>query len=130
MLFNFTDDLITGNNMVDSQHKELIKIANNLINACNEGQGREKINETVNFLLSYVDKHFADEEILWMKGRCDNIEAHKAFHTDYKAKLKILADTIKKEGANIKTLGDVNIQITALVSHIRIMDKRMASQLK
>ncbi len=130
MIFDFTKDLLTGNRMVDSQHKELIKIANKLLDACNKGQGRDKINETVGFLVGYVDKHFMDEEMLWIKGGCDDFDAHKRFHDEYKKKLASVVEEIKSNGVNIKTLGDVNIQISALVSHIRIMDKKMASQLK
>ncbi len=130
MVFNFTDDLLTGNNMVDSQHKELIKIANDLLDACNSGQGRDKVLETVGFLVSYVNKHFADEEMLWAKGRCEGFDAHKNFHDDYKKKMADLALEIKKDGVNIKTLSAVNMQISSIVSHIRIMDKKMASQLK
>ena len=62
MKYELTPDLMTGNQLVDREHKELLEAVNRLMDACSEGKGREKSAEVFRYLLSYVDKHFADEE--------------------------------------------------------------------
>ena len=36
MYAEFTDDLVTGNTLIDSQHKELIDKINDLLKSCEE----------------------------------------------------------------------------------------------
>lgn len=37
--YEFTSELETGNDLIDSEHKELIDAINNLLLACGEGKG-------------------------------------------------------------------------------------------
>ena len=62
MRYELTQDLLTGNQLIDSEHRQLFDAINALMDACAQGAGRTKINETVQFLNSYVSKHFRDEE--------------------------------------------------------------------
>ena len=64
MRYELTQDLLTGNQLIDSEHRQLFDAINALMDACAQGAGRTKINETVQFLNSYVSKHFRDEEQL------------------------------------------------------------------
>ena len=41
MRAEFDDSLITGNEMIDSQHKELIAKINDLLKACESNEGKE-----------------------------------------------------------------------------------------
>ena len=68
MKYELTPDLMPGNQLVDREHKELLEAVNRLMDACSEGKGREKSAEVFRYLLSYVDKHFADEERLQMQA--------------------------------------------------------------
>ena len=40
MRAEFTDDLITGNELIDSQHEELIGRINKLLDSCEAGEGK------------------------------------------------------------------------------------------
>ena len=48
--YEFTSELEPGNELIDSEHKELIDAINNLLLACGEGKGRGEIRKTLEFL--------------------------------------------------------------------------------
>ena len=64
MRYELTQELLTGNALIDTEHKQLFDAINALMDACAQGAGRARIEQTVNFLNSYVNKHFSDEERL------------------------------------------------------------------
>lgn len=43
MAIEWTDELATGVNKIDNQHKELFKRINNLLDACNQGKGKDEV---------------------------------------------------------------------------------------
>ena len=61
MIYKWSDDLLTGNTQIDTEHKELIKAINDLLEACSKGKGRAEIEKTVKFLSSYTKTHFTNE---------------------------------------------------------------------
>ena len=69
MRYELTQDLLTGNQLIDSEHRQLFDAINALMDACAQGAGRTKISETVQFLNSYVNKHFGDEEKLQVQSK-------------------------------------------------------------
>ena len=54
MAITWSKDLETGNAQIDSEHQTLLKAADDLIDACNKGKGREVIGPAVDFLVSYT----------------------------------------------------------------------------
>ena len=56
MKYELTSDLMTGNSLIDAEHKQLFDAINDLMDACAQGVGREKIMSTTQFLNSYVNK--------------------------------------------------------------------------
>ena len=128
--YELTPDLMTGNQLVDREHKELLEAVNRLMDACSEGKGREKSAEVFRYLLSYVDKHFADEERLQMQAKYPGYAAHKNFHESYKKNLRDIEKTLVAEGPTIAMLSALNRQVGILVTHIRWDDKKMAEYVR
>jgi hemerythrin len=54
----WNDGLKIGVPLIDSEHKELCSRIDQLLDACNKGQGRAEIVKTVAFLEEYTIKHF------------------------------------------------------------------------
>ena len=52
MTYTWNKDLETGNPMIDRQHKQLISCINDLLDACSQGKGRDKILETVKDIIA------------------------------------------------------------------------------
>lgn len=125
--FEFTKDLETGNALIDSEHRELLAAANKLMEACSAGQGRGQMGETVKFLNSYVERHFADEERLQKQSGYPGYEGHRAFHEKYKQTLRDITAGISDSGISIADLAKLNGHIGLLVTHIRTEDKKLGA---
>ena len=64
MYAEFTDNLVTGNEMIDSQHKELIERMNKLLESCEQSNDKAVAVKTLDYLADYTDYHFSAEEQL------------------------------------------------------------------
>ncbi len=127
MLYHFTDDLKTGNVLIDKQHKELIDVINKLTTACIKAQGGKELAPTLDFLIKYTATHLGDEERLQVGANYTGYPAHKQKHDIFKKTLSELHDEHKKNPNDIslvskiaKLLGDW------LINHIKKEDLAMA----
>lgn len=131
MAFSWTQDLETGNNTIDTQHKTLIDALNKLMEACSQGKAKEQINDTMKFLVDYTKKHFADEERLQISSNYPDYAAHKKYHDDF---VKVVADIAKEldeQGPTIVMVGKVNNAVgNWLVTHIKREDSKVAAHIK
>ena len=130
MKYELTPDLVTGNALLDREHRQLFDAINRLMDACGQGQGRAVLQQTLNFLNDYVKKHFGDEEALQKKSSYPGMAAHKQFHENYRSQLADASRVIAAEGPTIKAIGDLNRLVGILVTHIRREDKKLAAYLK
>lgn len=69
MRAEFTDDLITGNELIDSQHEELIGRINKLLDSCEAGEGKISAIKMLDYLAKYTDtlamkKHFRKKSVI------------------------------------------------------------------
>lgn len=69
-----TQDLVTGNELIDSEHRKIFDEVNTLLDACSKGKGRENLSSLGEFLVEYVTKHFSDEEDLQKQSKYRNIQ--------------------------------------------------------
>lgn len=130
MRYELTEDLITGNALIDSEHKQLFNAINDLMDACASGQGRDHIMKTVDFLNGYVARHFSDEERLQVSSNYPDYQNHKTFHDGYKRQLQQTTQELLNDGATVKSLAKLNQVASVLVSHIRVEDRKLAKHLK
>ena len=82
-----TQDLLTGNELIDSEHRKIFDEVNALLDACSRGKGRENLSSLGEFLVEYVTKHFSDEEDLQKQSKYPEYTEHHKFHEWYKQKL-------------------------------------------
>lgn len=130
MRYELTAELLTGNALIDSEHRQLFAAINNLMEECEKGRGRDFIAQTSKFLLDYVAKHFSDEEKLQVSSKYPGYPAHKTFHEGYKKNLAQTVKEIETNGATIASLGKLNSVVAVLISHIRREDKNLAAHVK
>ena len=77
----FDDSLITGNKMIDTQHKELIERINKLLILCeNEKPAKREAIETLDYLADYTEFHFGEEEKLQEEIGYPALAEHKKKH--------------------------------------------------
>jgi len=129
--YTWSDDLATGNSLIDAQHKELIGAINALIEACGSGQGRASLDRTMSFLSDYTAKHFADEERLQQQYKYPGYIDHVKLHDAFKAQVKALAKDLSEQGPTIVLVGKVNTAIGGwLLAHIKREDTKVAAHIK
>ncbi|MDR2132786.1 MAG: bacteriohemerythrin [Clostridiales Family XIII bacterium] len=129
--FTWTPDLETGNELIDSQHKQLIEAIANLMDACSGGKGRSVLVDTIDFVESYTAKHFGDEEELQQRHRYPDYPNHKKLHDGFKRVVAELGAQLKEEGPTIALVGKVNTHIGGwLVNHIKREDTKVAAHLR
>lgn len=131
MAYAFTKELETGNQLIDSEHRQLIDALNGLLAACSTGKGRAELVNTAKFLQDYTAKHFADEEKLQIQSQYPDYMNHKRYHEDFKKVVAKICDKLDKEGATIALVGEVNSAIAGwLINHIKKEDVKVATHIK
>ena len=55
----FDDNLVTGNEMIDGQHRELIEKINKLLDSCENGNDKRVAITTLDYLADYTEFHLA-----------------------------------------------------------------------
>lgn len=97
MRAEFSENLITGNELIDSQHKELIDRINKLLDSCEQENGKITAVKTLDYLADYTDFHFSAEEKLQQEIGYPNYEEHKAIHEGFKQTIKELDEMLQEE---------------------------------
>ena len=77
MYAEFDESLVTGNEMIDSQHKELIAKINSLVESCEKDGGKVAAIKMLDYLAEYTEFHFNAEEKLQEEIEYPGIEEHK-----------------------------------------------------
>ncbi len=122
----WSEKLNVGVDEIDTQHKELIKIANALIHAITIGKNEMTINNVVRKLREYTVFHFNSEEKLMKKNNYDKYIEHKAEHEQLKKSVKKFQRSIyEKKQLSGKDLFE--FMKTWLLDHILKSDMRISA---
>jgi hemerythrin len=131
MSFQWTDELSTGIDDIDAQHKELIMHVNTLIDACGNQKGQDDIGRYLGYLGEYVAYHFAAEEREMTCYHYSGLTAHEQEHEHFKKVVGNLNRDFAEHGAGVNVvLMTMRSSCDWLVNHINKTDKAMASYLK
>jgi hemerythrin len=127
----WNDSLATGNTEIDSQHQEIFRRVDELLGACKEGKGRQKVGETIGFLAEYVVKHFAAEERIQQKHAFPRYPEHKAMHERFIKDFGKLKEQFEQEGPTLSLVMSTNKTVVEwLLNHIEREDKQIAAHIK
>ena len=131
MSFAWSPELATGNTAIDNQHKELFAAASALFSACQIGKERQEVERTMEFLVKYTLKHFAEEEALQQEHDYPHCLAHKQLHDEFKRTVQALALKMFQETLTDDFISEVYITIGEwLLNHIRGEDFRMVEYIQ
>lgn len=131
MAYKLNNDLLTGNTQIDTEHKELIKAINNLVEACSKGKGRLELEKTVNFLSSYTKTHFGHEEVLQKKYNYPDYNNHKKYHKQFIDTVENIRKKLLSEGPSIVLVGEINSKVANwIINHIKREDVKVAAHIK
>lgn len=97
MYAEFSDNLVTGNEMIDSHHKELIGRMNKLLDSCERSNEKQVAVNTLDYLADYTDYHFSAEEELQKSIEYPGYEQHKTQHEAFKKTIQELHEMLEEE---------------------------------
>lgn len=80
---NWTDKYSIGNTKIDSVHKKLIDIYNEMVEFVKSGQDRETFAIILSEMTDYSLVHFKREEEYMNKMAYPKLSEHKRYHRDY-----------------------------------------------
>ena len=127
----WSDDLLTGNTLVDMQHQKIFERVSDLVRSCEDGSDKEKLQDTLEFLVNHTIRHFTDEEALQLEVGYPDFDNHKKIHDDFKMTVNELMQKFKSGGSPDELSKDVNrIIVKWLVTHISDEDKKLSDYIR
>lgn len=131
MATEWNESLTTGNSSIDTQHKELFRRFDSLMEACNQRKGKEEVYDLILFLGDYVKTHFTMEETLQKKHNFPGYATHKQQHDGFIQELAKLEQQFKLEGATLPLVIKTNQAMVGwLINHINMLDRELAAYLR
>jgi len=86
-MFAWKDSYSIGVPQIDTQHRRLFSLADELHAAMNSGKGKDVLAQVLQNLINYTKTHFADEERLMQRCGYPDLPAHKAQHDEMTQKV-------------------------------------------
>lgn len=81
-----------GNAMLDSDHRILFNLLNQLHDAVDTGQSRDVVASVVKVLVEYTEHHFAREEALLEQAGFPHLDGHRQAHRALEARVRDIRD--------------------------------------
>jgi len=122
-VIEWSESLSVSVGEIDAQHRELVRLINELGDAMRLGKGREVLGSVLDGLITYSREHFATEERYFdLFGYADEA-AHRKEHAEFLAKVSGFRESLLTErvGLSIRVmrfLGDW------LVEHVQGSDRK------
>ena len=128
MYASFDDSLITGNKMIDSQHKELIERINNLLIKAENKPDKVDSIKMLDHLAEYTEFHFKEEENLQKEIGYPGMAEHLKKHEELRQSVQELYDMLdEQEGPTDAFVEQVKKKVLEwLLSHIQGFDRSVA----
>lgn len=132
MSIEFNKNLITGNSMIDEQHRELISRVNRLTDEVAVGAEMRAAIGVLDYLMDYVEFHFTAEEDLQEKSGYPGLADHRQLHKQFVSTVRDLQEMLRdEEGPSKAFVAAVKSNVEDwLVNHIQIRDKEVADYVR
>ncbi len=120
--------MATGINEVDNQHKELFAQVNYLSEAMRQGQGRDKVEEMLDYLTDYALRHFTTEERYMDQTGCPAAAENKRQHAEFIGKFQELRRKVTESGASTPVVLEMSQFLgNWLVEHVTRTDAQLGA---
>jgi hemerythrin len=124
----WNDNLSVGVDLIDDQHKMLLKHLAELSEAVASHHGSSEIAGTLDFLVDYTDFHFSTEEKHMKANGYPKFEQHLAMHNEFKKTLANLGEDFQEEGATPSLAEAINtLLINWFLKHIEAVDQELGA---
>jgi hemerythrin len=131
MAILWTERLAVGHETIDAQHRELFARFGDLLEACKQNRGKEKLSLLFSFLEDYVGSHFDEEERLMAAKAYPDLGAHREQHRIFIDRLQDLGKLLRKDGPSLHVLVDTNhVLLDWIINHIKGVDVQLGAYLR
>lgn len=117
MALAWTTALATGVQSIDDQHKEIFRRASLLMEASAKGEGRSRIEETIQFLGMYVVQHFTAEEAVMARSAYPGYADHKRLHARFIEDFVALRKEYEQTGASARLVVEFQRRVVEWLLH-------------
>ncbi len=124
----WTDDLHTGNALIDGDHRKLIALLNALFDALAKGQANDIVGRHMHELVAYTREHFGREEAEMRRTGYVAALAHHSEHAKLIDQVVELQATIDA-GGKLNAPALIEFLTEWLRHHILTADKKLAAAL-
>lgn len=127
---SWSGDFALGIPVIDEQHKELLRLTNDLYLGClkEEDEKRLDFKDAIYRSMDYIREHFSTEEMLLEKVNYCDLEAHKNEHREFI--LRVLENIQSFDsGSRLAPSAFARYLRDWILNHIAISDKKYAPYL-
>lgn len=131
MTITFDNNLLTGNETIDTQHKELFGRIERFATLCETGGGKIEAINMLTYLSEYTDFHFSAEEGLQREANYPALTEHVAKHNSFKQALTELEEFLADiEGPTDEFVSAVQKNVVNwFINHVQTFDRSVAEYL-
>lgn len=128
-IFEWNENLRTGIETIDAQHKKLVALVNELHEAMRNRKGREVLGHVIEELRNYTGYHFSTEERAFERYGYPQAAEHKQRHADLVRQLEELAGRHER-GEITLSISTLEFLIEWVTTHIMKADMAYVPFLK
>jgi hemerythrin len=122
-LIQWNESLSVSINEIDTQHRKLFALINELDQAQHQGKGKEVVGKIVNGLISYTREHFKNEEDYFDRHNYPDAASHKKAHMEFVAKVTEFRDNLLKNKIGL-SMDLMQFLSEWLKKHILVIDMK------
>lgn len=122
-IIHWTPDFAVGVSSLDTDHKVLISLINQLDDAIRAGEPQATLTRVLEALLDYTDYHFAREEALMHACGYPDVEAHIRIHQTLRAQVQDIRDRYRRNPESMHSREVLAFLKNWLTAHIVGRDK-------
>lgn len=129
MIIEWTAELVSGNKIIDNQHRALFENTNKLYEAVDKGD-EDAVIDILDFLEDYVISHFKDEENYMKKARYQGLPEHQNAHKSFTIEVAKRIRDYKNTGTDVNTIRSTQKFISQwMYNHVLKMDLEMIKKI-
>jgi len=129
MLMDWKDEYSVEVNEIDEQHKKIFLLINDLYNAIQEMNTKEKLKEILENLIDYAIYHFNTEEKYFDKFKFELTSEHKQEHNQFKKKISDMNEKINNNEIQI-SFELIDFLEDWIIDHVTDSDQKYKNCLK
>lgn len=131
MAIDWQEELATGIEHIDEQHKGIFARFAEFTTACNDGFANVELVNLMGFLEDYTRDHFRDEEKAMLEAEYPDLSIQQENHKSFLSEIAKLKRKICQNGPDMPEILEIKrLLIRWLVQHIKHLDKAFADFLK